>query len=190
MQISNLNYTIMKNSVITIVLFLLSAVSYAQPIMSYDDEYDVKKTFVKPVKITHCPDGFAIVNDKVVPMVIVLDNKMTFTVSEGIFIGEKKLLNQNEISTKLQSMISAKSKLIATTILVNNYKPYLISHYENTISKSKETIIIPLVEENNYLKMQGTPVKQITVGGKKHVIVYEIIETKVNDYVGHLALLK
>ena len=56
--------------------------------------------------------------------------------------------------------------------------------------KSKETIIIPLVEENNYLKMQGTPVKQITVGGKTHVIVYELIETKVNDYVGHLALLK
>lgn len=180
----------MKNSAITFILLVLSTALYAQPIMSYDDEYEVKKMLIKPTKNIQCPDGFVISNDKVVPMVIVLDNKMTFTVSEGIFNGEKKLLNIDEINAKLQAMISTKSILKAASIMVNNYKPYLIAQYENATSKSKETLIIPLAEENNYLKMQGTPVKRITAAGKTHVIVYELIETKVNDYVGHLALLK
>ena len=87
-------------------------------------------------------------------------------------------------------MTEPKSTMISSTISVKDYKPYLIANFENTTLKSKETIIIPLVEENNYLKMQGTPVKQTTKRGKTTAIAYDFIETKLNDYVGHLALLK
>lgn len=180
----------MKNSIATILLSLLSLTLFSQPVMNYDDEYELKKVLEAPNKTRHCPEGFMISNDKMIPLAIVLDNSMTFTVTEGIFNGEKKLLNEREISNKLKTMISAKSKMTSSTIAVNHYKPYLIAQFENSIYKSKETIIIPLQEENNYLKMQGKPVKKTTIGRKTTVIVYELIETKLNDYVGHLALLK
>ncbi len=180
----------MKKFITLVVLSLLSSTSYSQNMIGYVDEYHTEKEIVTASKKVNCPNGFMISHDKIIPMVIILDNSMTYNVSEGIFNGEKKLLNQNEIAIKLQNMVTATFNIISSTIVVNNYKPFLIVQFENKKSKGKETIIVPLMEENNYLKMQGTPVKQSTIAGKTSVIVYDVIETKLNDYVGHLALLK
>ena len=180
----------MKNSIALMILFLISLNLFAQPKMDYDDDYEVKLTLKTPEKVAYCPDGFILSKGKLLQKAIVLNNTMAYKISDGFFNNQKKLMTLEEIAEKLITFTSSGYSISSATIVMMNYKPYLVANYTGTIKLNKIKIIIPLVEENNYLKMQGTPTKQLTIVGKTKIILYDLIETKINEYVGHVALLK
>jgi hypothetical protein len=95
-----------------------------------------------------------------------------------------------EIANRLITFTNNNVSILSATILITNYKPYLVANYTCTSSLNKLKMIIPLVEENNYLKMQGVPIKQTNNMGKIKLTSCDLIETKINEYVGHVALLK
>ena len=180
----------MKNSTALMVLFLASLNLFAQPKMDYDDDYEVNSTLKTPEKVPYCPDGFILSNGKLLQKAIVLNNTMAYKIGDGFFNNEKKLMTLEEIADKLVTFTNSGCSILSATIVIMNYKPYLVANYAGTLKVNKIKIIIPLVEENNYLKMQGTPTKQSTIVGKTKIILYDLIETKINEYVGHVALLK
>lgn len=180
----------MKNSIRLTVLFLISYNLFAQPKMDYDDDYQVKLTLTKLEKTPYCPEGFILSNGKLLPQAIVLNNTMAYKISDGYFNNEKKMMTLEEIANRLMTFTNNNVTILSATILITNYKPYLVANYTCTSSENKLKMIVPLIEENNYLKMQGKPTKQTNNMGKIKVTSCDLIETKINEYVGHVALLK
>ena len=169
---------------------LLLQICFAQN--EQNDFINLNVTSSKPAtaKKQESKPGFMNYNGVEYPVVIVLNEGKSYTISDGFFNGNKKMYNESELELKLNQITKESNDYIISTIIVSNSKPFLVTLIKSENKKTKETIVIPLVEENNYLKMKGAPVKSITISGKTTIKVYGEIDTKTNEYVGHLILMK
>lgn len=180
-----------KTTLLTVLLLFISLFIFSQSSMDYDEsDYKNDKVEKKTNTNLETNSGLMIYNGKEMSTVIVVDNGKTYAITDGVLNGSKKLMSNNEVEEKLSSLATTNFKYSNSLILVSDSKPYFIAIFKNDIKKTKETIIIPLVEENNYLKLNGYPVKKETVLGKTIIKILPEIKVFGTEYVGHLALLK
>ncbi len=180
-----------KIAIITVLSFIISSLCYSQSEMDYDEnDYKIDKKEKKSDSNLDINPGFVVYNGKEMPTVIVVDNGKSYAITDGVINGTKKLMSSSEVENKLSSLASTNFIYSNSLILVSDSKPYLIAIFKNNLKKTKETIIIPLVEENNYLKLNGFPVKKETVLGKTVIKIMPEIKIYGSEYVGHLALFK
>ena len=169
--------------------FFLTISIFAQPQSNEMDGIQTSKEILKNNYITK--PGFMMHNGQELPVVMVVNDNKTYSISDGALNGSKKLLNLNELEAKFYDITKEGSNLYSNSmILISDLKPYLITIIKNDFNNAIETLVVPLVEENNYLKMQGMPYKRTVVSGKTVIKFYPIIETKTTDYVCHIALMK
>lgn len=179
----------MKTTFNIITLFLMGSLS-AQ-VQSSEQNFTGSISNKKPaVPNIAAKPGFRIYNGVEYPVVIIINEGKSYTISDGIFNGEKKLFDLKELEKKLNSITNETNTYSNCMILVSNSKPYLVAVIKNESKKTKETIIIQLAEENNYLKMKGCPVKKVTILGKTTIKIYSELENSPSEYVGHLILMK
>ncbi len=180
-----------KTTLLSVILLFISVIVFSQSSMDYDEtDYKYDKSEKKNETNLEISPGLMIYNGKEMSTVIVVDNGKSYAITDGVLNGSKKLMSNQEVEEKLSTLATANFKYSNSLILISDSKPYFIAIFKNNIKKTKETIIIPLVEENNYLKLNGFPVKKETVLGKTVIKILPEIKIFGTEYVGHLALLK
>ena len=134
--------------------------------------------------------GYMMHNGKEMPTVIAVQNGASYLVTNGFFNGTKKMISEEEIKLKLNHIVSSNFNYLKSIILISDNKPFLITIYKNEKLNDEEKIIIQLKEENNFLIIDGLPIKKTTINGKTKIKVCQTIVSHLNDYVGHLTLLR
>ena len=182
----------MKKIILLFLIFIFnSSFVFSQSTMDYDEtDYKIDKKEKKVEPNSEINTGLIIHKGREMSTVIVVDNGKSYVITDGVLNGSKKLMNNDEVESKLSSLATKNFKYSNSLILISDSKPYFIAIFKNDIKKAKETIIIPLVEENNYLKLSGYPVKKETILGKTVIKILPEIKVMGTEYVGHLALLK
>ena len=181
----------MKKLIYTQLIFLFSILTcFSQGEVDFEG-FTIKTQEEQKLKNNYVSSpGTMMHNGKEMPTVIVLVDGKSYTVSDGFINGNKKMLNSDEVESRLSQFSSSDFNYVNSTILITNQKPYLVALFKNDKKKIKETLIIPLVEENNFLKLEGNPIKRTTVLGKSIIKVYPPIKIFENEFVGNLALMK
>ena len=170
-------------------VFFLTISIFGQPQSNEIEGIQTRKEILKNNYITK--PGFMMHNGEELPVVLVLDNNKTYTISDGELNGNKMLLNTSELEAKFLNITKEGTNQYSNSmILISDLKPYLITVIKNDFNNAVDTLVVPLIEENNYLKMQGLPYKRTVVSGKTIIKFYPIIDTKTTDYVCHIALMK
>jgi hypothetical protein len=153
-----------------------------------------KITFPPNCLAIFCPNGTIALDGKCVTIDIPL--QANAKISDGMLDGKKQLLSIDELQKRLQYAQSKKAKYIGSAIKTIEDKQYLIAAYNN--NKNLETVVVPLINENGFLKMTTTATIVTESDGKKLTFTKdEPVKKKrkqasssEHHYVGHVTLLR
>lgn len=116
-----------------------------------------------------------------------------FSMNYGMLNGRKELMSNEETDAKIgrhHFKFGSEYQFKGSYIKFIDAVPIIMSIYYDDYNKIIQTIMIPLIDEKGYLKMQGVSTLITQVGDKKTVSIGPTISSKYQDYVGHVTLLK
>ncbi len=140
-----------------------------------------------------CPTGTIGVDGKCVTIDIPLGANARVT--DGMFDGKKQMLNEEELQKLTKNKFIKGATYVGTVIKTIDEKPYLISVYHK--KQEIQTIIVPLVNENGFLKMQNTSTIVTETNGQKLIFTKDepvkrkrSQEVENHHLIGHVTLLR
>jgi hypothetical protein len=153
-----------------------------------------KITFPPNCLSIFCPTGTIAMDGKCVTIDIPL--LANATISDGILDGKKQLLNKDDLQKHLQYAKPKGATYIGSAIKTIDDMQYLITTYNN--NKNLETVVVPLVNENGFLKMSTTATIVSESNGQKIIFTKDEPTKKKrkqtsnteHNYIGHVTLLR
>jgi len=101
-------------------------------------------------------------------------------------------MSSEEVNNAVGRRIQYALRLEFKGVIIKNIDgvPNVVAVYYSESDKTIQTTLVPLVNENGYLKMQGIGTLITQVGDKQTISKGPEISSKKHDYVGHVTLLR
>jgi hypothetical protein len=157
----------------------------------WDGHIDASKITFPPNSFAiFCPTGTIGVEGKCVPLVTILGGN--YAISDGILNGKKELMSSEEVNNAVGRYLQFGVKYQFKGSVIKNIDgvPNVVAVYYSETDKAIQTILIPLINEKGYLKMQDASTLITQVGDKQTISKGATVSFEKHVYVGHVTLLR